>query len=98
GAISAIEVLSPSPVQLAERWEQLFERRASKIDDAWHIPLDQGTIRIRESQAPEGKRIHTIEVAARDRKAVLAAAQKHNIPIVGDAVTLCGVQFRFIGE
>jgi hypothetical protein len=96
--IDAVDVLSPDPEDLARRWEQLFEREAlMNINHVWRIPFDQGTVRIHRAPAATGEGIHAIEMVARDRAAALIAATARNLPIVGDTVTICGVQFRFVG-
>lgn len=94
GNITAVEVLSPYPAQLAERWEQLFEREASHERGGWHVPLDKGTVRIYGTEGRIGEGIGAIEVEAHDQSAVLAAAAKIGVPVIENAVTLCGVQFQ----
>jgi hypothetical protein len=97
GNVSAVDVCSGDPKALAQRWARLFERKASNVEHAWHIPLDQGTVRIHAAADTGSEGIRAIDIEARDRSAALTVARRRNLPIVAESVTICGVRFRFVG-
>lgn len=77
-SLLAVEIESPDPVGLAERWATIMERPVQDLDDGKRIALDTGTIDILPSTA---------------REAVLAGVNLE-VAVPAPSVSACGVRFR----
>jgi len=96
--ITGVELQSPEPQALAERWAQVLGRPVSQTKaGVIRIVLDQGAIRFVPDTDGRGERVAGFTVHAVDRDRLVAAARARSLPVGHDDVTICGVRVRFVG-
>ena len=89
-----VELESPEPERLAERWASIFERPVQKLGNGrCRITLDTGTIETVPSTSSESvfAGVH-LEVA--DQAAIFAAAKAQGCAVGHGTVSACGMRFR----
>ena len=92
--MSAVEIESPDPKGLAERWARIMERRVQDAPDGRHrIELDAGAIDFVPSLAREAV-FAGVNLEAAEAGAILAEARKQGCAESDGTVTACGVRFR----
>jgi hypothetical protein len=81
--IVAVDVATPEPARLADRWSQLLAAMAvESTDGGWGIGLDQGLVRFCARDEEEG--IIAVDLLAADRSRT------------GEARRIAGVDFRLV--
>lgn len=94
---SAVELQSPDPRGLAERWSSILEIPTRKdARGRLEIPLDNAAIRVVEATDGRGEGLGGIDVVVADRKRVLAEASKRSIPVGDGQLTICGTRFYLV--
>ena len=92
-SISAVELQSPEPLALAQRWADMAE---IDLDYDAHgnptIELDNATLRFVEEHDGRGEGLGGIDVKVNDRDAVLAAAKARGCYVSDDEVAVAGLR------
>ena len=93
-SLLAVEIESPDPEQLAERWASIFGRPVQKLGNGrCRITFDTGTIEIVPSTSSESV-FAGVNLEVADRAAIFAAAKAQNCAVVDGTVSACGMRFR----
>lgn len=96
-AITAVEIQSPVPRALAERWSEILEAAArSEQDGSVSITPGRETIRFVDDVDGRGEGLGGVDLLCVDRERAVAAARERGLPVSGDVVTLCGTRFRLV--
>ncbi len=80
------------PSETAQRWSEILKRRIVHVKGVLEMPLDVGFARFVELRDDRGEGLCSVHLACRDRKAILANADKAGARR-GDDVALAGVAF-----
>lgn len=94
-AISGVELQAEDPQAIAKRWSEAMKRPFHLDGDQYVIPLDEGTIYIKQATDGRGDGVSGVEFETPDRAAIEAAAKDLGLKWQGDAVEVCGTWFRF---
>ena len=96
-AYTAVELQSPDPRALAERWSSIAEIALRK-DSRGRIemPLDNARVRFVEAADGRGEGPGGIDIAVADRKRILDAAAQRGRRIADDQVMICGMRFYLV--
>ena len=93
-SMRAVEIESPHPKALAERWGQIMERRAQDAGTCrYRIELDAGAIDFLPSSSGE-EVFAGVNLEAADPRAILAEAKAQGCAENDGTVGACGVRFR----
>jgi len=93
-SLLAVEVESPDPEQLAERWAAIFERPVQKLGNGGcRITLDTGTIEIVPSTSSESV-FAGVNLEVADQAAIFAAAKEQGCAVGDETISACGMRFR----
>jgi hypothetical protein len=93
--MTAAELQSPAPAELAARWGEILDRPVTAgASGAAEITLDNATLRFVEANDGRGEGLGGVDLDASDGDAVLTAARSRRLPVDGNAVTICGTRFR----
>jgi len=96
-AYSAVELQSPDPAGLAERWSKIAGVPLRK--DArrrLEMPLDNASVRFVEAIDGRGEGLSGIDMVVADRSRLNSAAERRGRSISGDQLTICGTQFYLV--
>jgi hypothetical protein len=96
-AYNAVELQSPDPRGLAERWSSIVEiplRKDKK--DRIEMPLDNAVVRFIEATDGRGEGLGGIDIVVADRKRLLEAAQRRGRRVSDDQVNVGGVRFYLV--
>jgi hypothetical protein len=96
-AYTAVEMQSPDPRGLAERWSAIAEiplRTDSR--GRFEIPLDNASIRFVEATDGRGEGLGGIDIVAADRKRLLDAAERRGCRRGDDQVDICGTRLYVV--
>lgn len=89
-SISEIDIESPDPAGIAAHWAKILER---PLEDDRTIPTEMIGVRfVKGTDTRETLRSIRLDIA--DRAAIDRAAAKRGVPIIDNALELCGVRFR----
>ncbi len=92
-AISGVEMQSPDPDRLAQRWAQIAEiELGADSDGNPTIQFDDATLRFVEETDGRGEGLGGIDVTAVDRAAVLDGARARDCYVSDDRVDLAGLR------
>jgi hypothetical protein len=91
---SAVELQSPDPRGLAERWSRILEIPVSTDRRArLEIALDNARIRFVEVPDGRGEGLSGIDMVVADREQLLAAAERRKCPMSAEHLVICGTRF-----
>lgn len=94
---SAVELQSPDPQRLAERWSAIAEIALRKdARGRLELALDNASVRFVEASDGRGEGLGGIDIAAADRKRLLAAAAERGRRVADDQVMICGTRFYLV--
>ena len=96
-AMTAAELQSDDPAQLAARWSEVLQRPANR--DARgnpEIALDDAVLRFVRATDGRGEGLGGIDLAVVDRAGLLQAAEAHGLLGGDEMVTICGTRFRLL--
>jgi len=89
-----VEIESPEPERLAERWASLFERSVQKLGNGrCRITLETGTIETVPSTSSESV-FAGVNLEVADQAAIFAAAKAQGCSVGDGTVSACGMRFR----
>jgi hypothetical protein len=98
-ALAGAEIQAMEPAALAERWSQVFARRATpQADGSFELALDVGRLRFVPARDGRGDGVSGIDVTVVDQAGALARARARGLPASGDTVEICGTRIRLIEE
>ena len=93
-SLLGVEIESPDPEPLAQRWAAIFERPVQKLGNGGcRITLDTGTIEIVPSTSSESV-FAGVNLEVADQAAILAAAKVQGCAVSDGTVSACGMRFR----
>jgi hypothetical protein len=96
-AYSAVELQSPDPAGLAERWSKIAGVPVRKDSrDRLEIPLDNASIRFVEASDGRGEGLGGIDMVVADRAKLNSAAERRGYKISGDRLSICGTRFYLV--
>jgi hypothetical protein len=96
-AYSAVELQSPDPAGLAERWSKIAGSTVRKDARGRHeMPLDNASVRFVEATDGRGEGLSGIDIVVDDRARLNSAAEKRGLTISGDQLTICGTRFYLV--
>ncbi len=96
-AYSAVELQSPDPRGLAERWSSIAEipLRQDKRGRL-EMPLDNASVRFIETRDGRPEGLSGVDVVVADRKRLLEAASKRGRKTGEEEATICGTRFYLV--
>ncbi len=93
-ALAGAELQAADPDARAARWSQVIGR---PVGPAREIALDDGTrLRFVPDRDGRGEGVSGVDLAVRDKAALLAAARAHGLVVEGDAIRICGTRFGLV--
>ena len=93
-SLLGVEIESPDPEQLAQRWAAIFERPIQKLGNGGcRITLDTGTIEVVPSTSSESV-LAGVNLEVADQAAIVAAAKAQGCSVGDGTVSACGMRFR----
>jgi hypothetical protein len=94
-AMTAAELQSDDPEQLAGRWSQVMELPLARDDRGRPaIALDDAKLRFVKAADGRSEGLAGLDLDCTDRAGVIARAQARRLPVEGDTVLACGIRFR----
>jgi hypothetical protein len=98
-ALVGAEIQAAEPAALADRWGQVFARRATpQADGSFELALDAGRLRFVPARDGRGDGVSGIDVAVIDKSGVLARARARGLPSSSDTVEICGTRIHLVVE
>jgi hypothetical protein len=95
--IVAVDMACAEAAHAARRWGALLDREPCQQSDGTHeIVLDQGVLRFAPGAAPGSDGVVSVDLAATDRTAALAAARARGMAVIEGAIAVCGTLLRFV--
>ena len=94
---TAVELQSPDPQSLAERWSNIAEiplRRDAQ--GRMEIPLTNAAVRFVEMSDGRGEGLGGIDIKVADRGWLLRTAEDRGCRVSDDQVMVCGVRFTLV--
>ncbi len=91
-AIVGVEIQGAEPSRLAQRWSEVLGRPAVRNADGFQMVLDQGVIRFVEDHDGRGDGVGGIDLAVRDRAAVLNVAGRRGLLSSEGELVICGTR------
>lgn len=95
-AITTAVLQSADPEALARRWSQIVDRPVVLVDGVPTIPIDDDSLRFIHATDGRGDGLAGMSVRVADRRAAFEVARARQIPIDGDAVTICGTRIELL--
>jgi Glyoxalase-like domain len=93
----AVELQSPDPRGLAERWSSIAEIPLHKDSrDLFEMPLENASVRFVEAIDGRGEGLGGLDIRVKDREHLLRAAERRGCRISDDQVVICGTRFYLI--
>jgi hypothetical protein len=89
----AVELQSPDPVRLAEKWGQVLDTAVNRDGEILSLDLNNSTIRFVEAFDGRGAGLGGIDLLVRNRDSILQAAEKRGCYISDEQVDICGTRF-----
>lgn len=95
--IAAVEIQSPDPTELANRWGQIVELPV-KTDAAGmqSLHFDNADVRFVKDTDGRGEGLGGVDLIVANRARLLAAAERRGKRISDDMVNICGTRFRLV--
>ena len=94
---SAVELQSPDPAGLADRWAKIAGVPLRKdARGRLAMPLDNASVRFVEATDGRGEGLSGIDMVVADRVRLNAAAEKRGHKISDDLLTICGTRFYLV--
>ncbi|HXG17807.1 MAG TPA: VOC family protein [Methylomirabilota bacterium] len=95
--ITAAEIQSPAPADLAARWGQIVELPVqTDANGAPSLYVDNATVRFVKDTDGRGEGLGGVDLIVADRARLLAAAERRGRRLADDLVHVCGVRFRLV--
>lgn len=88
--ILAVDIQSSDPTAMAARWSEVF---GHPVHDNV-LKLDGGTIRFVQESDGRGAGVASVDLAADDPDAAIAAASRLNLPVQNSEFQICGTTIR----
>ncbi len=88
-----VELQSPDPVLLAEKWAQVLGVTIDRDGDKLSARLNNSTIRFVEASDGRGPGLSGIDLEVRDRSTILESAQSRQCYVSDQQVVICGTNF-----
>jgi hypothetical protein len=95
-AITAVELQSPDPQPLAERWSEIAGLDLVSGTLGPEIHLSNAALRFVEARDGRGEGLGGVDLAANDAEAAKTRAQALGCTVAGDTITVCGTRFRLL--
>lgn len=96
--IAAVELQSPDPQVLAERWGRILGRPIERDGENWLIALDDGVLRFVPAADGRGEGFSGFDLRVRDRRSVTSTAARHGLHHDESRVTMCGMRIGLVEE
>jgi Glyoxalase-like domain len=93
--IAAVEIQSPQPDTLADRWGQILDTAVGG-DDGPTLDLDNAAIRFVPATDGRGEGLGGVDVRVADRDAVLTAAGGRGVRQADEVIVIGGVRFKLV--
>ncbi len=96
-AYSAVELQTPDPTGLAERWSRIAGVSIRKdARGRLEMPLDNASVRFVEATDGRGEGLSGIDMVVADRAPLNSAAERRGYKATGDQLTICGTRFYLV--
>lgn len=92
-AVLGADIQADDPAALAKRWGAIFERPVTELDGAPALKLELGFARFVPNADGRGEGLAAVHLKATDPSRILAAARAEGVPVLGNAIELCGTDF-----
>ncbi len=94
---TAVELQSPDPQSLAERWSSIAEIPLRQdAQGRTEMPLENANVRFVEMSDGRGEGLGGIDVKAADSAWLLRVAEERGCRVADDQVVVCGVRFNLV--
>ncbi|TNE33596.1 MAG: hypothetical protein EP348_12650 [Alphaproteobacteria bacterium] len=98
GNILGLGMTSPKAAARAALWAGILDRPVRVGEPGLiEVKLDYGRLTFREGAGSAPELFDVIEMTARDRRAMIARADKAGLPVSDTGFEICGVHFRLQG-
>lgn len=97
GGIGGVHIQGADPRRIGERWGEIFE--IPLVDDVAGTPslrLENAVVTFGPALDGRGEGLAAVDLLARDRRAITAAARQRNCLGDDGTVSICGVRFRLV--
>jgi hypothetical protein len=95
--ITAAEIQTPDPADLAARWGQIVELPVeANAEGQPSLRLDNARLRFVNDSDGRGEGLGGMDLVVVDRPRLLAAAERRGHRVSDDLVNVCGVRFRLV--
>ncbi len=95
-AITAVELQSPDPQPLAERWSEIAGLDLVAGELGPEIPMSNAAVRFVEARDSRGEGLGGVDLAANDAEAAKTRARALGCPVDSQTITVCGTRFRLV--
>ena len=96
GNIVAAEIQSDDPEATADRWSMAYGRLLDASSAVPTLPLGASEVRFVQAEDGRGTGLRAIDIEAKDKDAIFAAADLHDLEQDGDTVIVCGTAINFV--
>ena len=94
--ITGVELCSPDPQALAERWGRLLGLPVAREGNAFTIALEDGVLRFAPAEGGQKEGFYGLDLKVADRAFIEAGAKARGISIDNDTLTLVGMKIRLV--
>ena len=91
--LTGVEMQADDPAATAQQWGAIAGIQPEAVTDGYRLPLVNGELRFVRDQDGRGAGLSGVDLAVRDRAAIVAAARECNAVIAADHIELCGTRF-----
>ena len=92
----AAEIQTGDPAALAATWGAAFGRDIEVRGGVPTLPMDDAVVRFVPVQDGRGEGLGGLDIVAKDRDHIFAAAKLRGLEINGDVVMACGMRFKIV--
>lgn len=94
--IRAAEIQCDDPAATAQRWSLAYGLPVDQQASLPALQFDDSEVRFVPAEDGRGTGLRAIDIETTDKGAVFAAADRHDLAIEGNAVTVCGTAINFV--
>ena len=97
-AITAAELQSENPSELAARWGEILAIQPSTDGKGRTLlPLENAVLRFVPAMDERGEGLSGLDISVANKLTLTATAKKYGYSTEGNIITICGMRFKLIG-
>ncbi len=94
-AITGVQIQCAAPLEVAEQWSLAYGRPITQRNGIPVLLFGEGEVRFVEDRDGRGTGLQALDLRATDMAAIEKAAQRLNLSMQDQSVSVCGTQFNF---